>query len=128
MVDKHFIFEKLLVYNKAKDYVLFVYGLLKLFPLEERYAICDQLRRASVSIVSNIAEGTCRTSEKEKCHYLDIAYGSLMETYSQLDIAATLHYILDAHLEEAKTRATEILRLLAGLKKSYSVCEHNCQN
>mgnify|MGYP002869279293 CR=1 FL=1 len=51
-------FEKLIVYQRAKAYVLLIYSMLRNFPTEERYAMCDQLRRASVSVVSNIAEGT----------------------------------------------------------------------
>lgn len=116
---REFSFEKLIVYKKAKEYVKMVYSLLLKFPSEERFAMCDQLRRASVSVISNIAEGTSRQTSKDKCHFLDIAYGSLMETYSQLDLARDLDYITDSDINDIKSRGIELLRLLASLKRSY---------
>ena len=116
---REFSFEKLIVYKKAKEYVKVVYSLLLKFPSEERFAMCDQLRRASVSVISNIAEGTSRQTSKDKCHFLDIAYGSLMETYSQLDLARDLDYITDSDINDIKSRGIELLKLLASLKRSY---------
>ena len=69
------------------------YKLLKKFPAEERYAMCDQLRRASVSVTSNIAEGVNRYSVKDKAHFIEMAFGSLMEVSSQIEIAEELGYI-----------------------------------
>ena len=114
-----FSFEKLIVYQKAKEYVLLVYRLLKKFPIEEKYALCDQLRRASTSVISNIAEGTSRQTSKEKAHFLDIAYGSLMETYSQLDLSKDLNYITDEDLQSVRISVMELKNLLAALKNSY---------
>ena len=116
---RDFSFEKLVAYQKAKEYVVIVYDIIKQLPSEEKYGLCDQLRRASVSIVSNIAEGTSRVAIKEKIHFVDIAYGSLMETYSQLDVSKDLHYISDTELETVKNKAFELVRLLASLKNSY---------
>ena len=65
-------FERLIVYQRAKAYVILIYSILKNFPKEEKYAMCDQLRRASVSVVSNIAEGTSRNTLKEKIHFLEL--------------------------------------------------------
>ncbi len=62
-------------------------------PQEERYALSDQLRRAVISVPSNIVEGMNRMSDKEKSHFLEIAYASLMEVYCQIDIATDLGYI-----------------------------------
>lgn len=114
-----FGFERLIVYQRAKAYVILIYSILKNFPKEEKYAMCDQLRRASVSVVSNIAEGTSRNTLKEKIHFLDIAYGSLMETYSQMDLANDLNYITIDELNDVKTNVLDILKLMAGLKRSY---------
>lgn len=114
-----FGFERLIVYQRAKAYVILIYSILKNFPKEEKYAMCDQLRRASVSVVSNIAEGTCRNTLKEKIHFLDIAYGSLMETYSQMDLANDLNYITIDELNDVRTHVLDILKLMAGLKRSY---------
>ena len=72
-------YKKLLVYAHAKKLVVDVYSMLKFYPQEERYALCDQMRSSAISVPSNIAEGMSRTSAKEKCHFLEIAYGSLME-------------------------------------------------
>ena len=83
-------YKTLTVYQDAKQLVLKVYQLLKLFPLEERFALCDQIRRAVISVPSNIVEGMSRTSNKEKVHFLDIAYASMLEMDSQLDISKDL--------------------------------------
>lgn len=118
MIGDKFNFEKLIVYQKGKEYVKFIYTLLRKFPPEENFGLCSQLRRASVSITSNIAEGMSRTSTKEKIHFLDISYGSLMETFSQIDIAYDLDYISEIDINEARSKVWTILKLLAGLKKS----------
>ena len=81
------------VYQDAKGLVVDVYELLKSFPVEEKYALCDQVRRAVISITSNIAEGMNRMSDKEKAHFLGFAYASMMEVDSQLDISVNLGYI-----------------------------------
>lgn len=65
--------------GEAKGLVVTVYQLIKKFPKEENYALCDQLRRAVVSVPSNIAEGSGRTSAKDQAHFFEMAYGSLME-------------------------------------------------
>lgn len=72
-------FRKLDAYIYAKDLVKQVYALIKKFPKEEQYALCDQLCRAVISIPSNIAEGSGRTTAKDQAYFYTIAYGSLME-------------------------------------------------
>lgn len=96
------------------------YKLLKKFPIEERYAMCDQLRRASVSITSNIAEGVNRFSIKEKSHFIEMAYGSLMEVSSQFEIAEELDYITESDRQSMDVLIEEVARLLSGLQKSYN--------
>ena len=88
-----FQFEKLIAWERAKELTLAIYPLVAKFPQYEQYALSSQIRRAVVSIPSNIAEGSGRTSKKEKNHFLEIAFGSLTETYCQLLIAADLGYI-----------------------------------
>ncbi len=95
-----------------------VYSLIKKFPKEEQYALCDQLRRAVVSVPSNIAEGMGRVSEKEKAHFIEIAYASLMEVECQLDIALKLNYITDKEFFEIDQESVELERLLSGLRSS----------
>ena len=81
-------YKTLNVYKDAKELVVEVYRLLKQYPVEERYALCDQIRRAAISITSNIAEGMSRYSDKEKAHFLEIAYASMMEVDCQFKNAA----------------------------------------
>ena len=113
-------FEKLMVYQTARKLVKKVYILLRRFPTEERYGLCDQLRRSIVSVPSNIAEQSGRTSIKEKVHFLEIAYGSLMEAYCQLDLVFDLGYITKEELAPIKNLFFDTSRLIFGLKKSLS--------
>ena len=92
-----------------------VYRLLERFPREEQYALCDQLRRAAISITSNIAEGSGRTSNKEKIHFLEFSYASLMEVVSQLDVAMDLGYITEEEFNNFEVMADRESRLLSGL-------------
>lgn len=114
-----FGFERLNVYKEARYFNKEVYLLLKRFPAEERYALCDQLRRSVSSVPSNIAEGTSRTSLKEKIHFVEIAYGSLMECFCQLTLAFDLNYIGAEELDIARYRVESISKMLSGLKASY---------
>ena len=114
-----FGYRKLVAYQKAKEVVKRTYKLLKKFPAEERYAMCDQLRRASVSITSNIAEGVNRFSVKDKAHFIEMAYGSLMEVSSQIEIAEELGYVTDDDRLSMDQLIEEDARLLSGLLNSY---------
>lgn len=114
-----FGYRKLIAYQKAKEVVKRTYKLLKKFPPEERWAMCDQLHRASVSITSNIAEGVNRYSVKEKTHFLEIAFGSLMEVSSLFEIAEELDYITTEDLMSMDDLIREDARLLSGLQNSY---------
>ena len=95
-----------MVYRKSKD-----------FPLDERYALTDQLRRAVVSIPSNIAEGSGRASNKDYAHFLSIARGSLYEVITQLEIAQSLGYIDE--FDSCNELAQEVGRMLTSLMKKY---------
>ena len=86
-------YKNLNVYQDAKRFVVAVYKLLDSFPDTEKFALCNQIRRAAISVTSNIAEGVSRTSNKEKIHFLEIAYASMMEVDSQLDVSIELGYI-----------------------------------
>ena len=111
-----FSFTKLAAYQRSMDLVQDFYAVMKIFPAEERFALCDQLRRAVVSVPSNIAEGLSRFSDKEKAHFLEISYGSLMETYCQLDIAKRLGYITDTQFVDFEKRIEDIAKPIAGLR------------
>ena len=116
-----FGFRRLIAYQKAKEVVKRTYKLLRKFPAEERYAMCDQLRRASVSITSNIAEGVNRYSVKDKSHFIEIAYGSLMEVSSQFEIAEELGYIAVEDRLSIDQLIEELARILSGLQKNYKL-------
>lgn len=115
-MSNHRLYKTLDVYIVAKDLVLNVYRLMEKFPIEERYALCDQLRRAVISVPSNIAEGLGRGSEKEQVRFIEIAYGSLMEVETQLDIAYELKYITKEDLEKIMGMIDTEARLLSGLR------------
>ena len=108
-------FRNLKAYIIAKDLVKQVYALLKQFPREEQFALCDQLRRAVISIPSNIAEGSGRMSAKDQAHFYSIAYGSLMEVYAQLDVAYDLQYITKEEFNKFEIIIDEEAKLLTGL-------------
>ncbi len=95
-----------------------VYNLIKTFPKEEIYGLSGQLRRAIVSVPSNIAEGQGRDSVKEFIHYLSISYGSLMEVETQLQIAAHLGYLKQVEVDKLLEQTAEVGRLLNGLSRS----------
>jgi four helix bundle protein len=113
-------FEKLNVWQEAKKLVVEVYHLLDDFPMFEKYALCDQIRRAVVSVPSNIAEGSGRKSLKEQIRFLEIAYGSLMETYNQLLIAIDLSYISEESVETIKPHIDGVAKMINGLSNSFS--------
>ena len=113
-----FNYRKLNAYQYAKELTCFVYTFIKDFPIEERYALSDQIRRAAVSIPSNIAEGSSRSSIKEQIHYIEIAFGSLNELMCQFEIAHELKYLTDEQLDKIETQVKIVAQLLSGLKKS----------
>lgn len=118
MENNIFGFENLAAYQRAMDFVDHLYELLKKFPREEQYALCDQLRRAAVSVPSNMAEGLSRFSNKEEIHFLEISYASLMECYCQLNIAYRRSYISEDDLAKMKEQIVNIAKPLSGLRKS----------
>lgn len=117
MENKVHSFKELNAYQKAKELVKDIYGVVNILPQEERYALADQLRRAVISVPSNIVEGMNRISDKEKSHFLEIAYASLMEVYCQIDIATDLGYINNNKYEELEQSINTVARLISGLRK-----------
>lgn len=109
-------YRTLMAYTEAKELVKIVYTLLKKFPKEEQYAICDQLRRAVISIPSNVAEGMGRFSQKEQVHFIEIAFGSLMEVGAQMDVACDLKYITVEDLYIIDQKIDVVASLLSGLR------------
>ena len=113
-MEEEFFFEKLTVYQESRALVKATYALVRKFPEYERYALCDQLRRAIV----NIAEGISRVSVKEKLHFLDISFGSLMESYCQLQLALDENYITEEEYKSIKHSFFTVGKLLNSFKAS----------
>ena len=109
-------FQNLIVYQQSKELVKLVYAKLKEFPADERFALCDQLRRSVISIPSNIAEGMGRIGEKDQAHFINIAFGSLMEVLAQMDIAKDLEYITQDDYCEIEMLINEISKMFSALR------------
>jgi four helix bundle protein len=111
-------YQELIVWQKAMDLVELVYKSSRGFPREEVYALTSQIRRAAVSIASNIAEGQGRRTTSDFLRHLSIAYGSLLETETQLLIAQRLKYLGKPSVDDAMKQTAEVGRLLNGLMAS----------
>lgn len=113
-------YRDLQVWQKAMLFAEAVYGMTAGFPKEELYGLCSQLRRAVVSVPSNIAEGSSHRSTQEFIRYVNIASGSLAEIETQLMLAGKLQFIQREPLEELLNQSQEISRMLFYLQKSLS--------
>lgn len=116
---RKFAFENLEAYKVARLLVRDIYRLQNKFPKEEKFALGDQIRRSSTSITSNIAEGTGRNSPKEKIHFIEIAFGGMTESFSQLQNAQDLGYVQEEEVEALRPQFNHVAALLSLLKKSY---------
>lgn len=116
-----FGFERLKIWQKSRLLVKEVYRIVSDFPPEEKYGLSDQLRRAVISVASNIAEGTGRFSAKEKVHFCEIAYGSLMEVLCQLTLAVDLGLAPLEEVDDLRPLIEELGRQLCAYRRS-------CQN
>ncbi|WP_293052728.1 four helix bundle protein [Paludibacter sp.] len=112
-------FEKLEVWQDARLFVKKIYLLTKQFPVEERFGLSAQIQRATVSVMSNIAEGVSRSTVKEKCRFIEISFGSLMEVLSQLYIAFDLEYISGQQFADTKADIDKIANKLNALNRSF---------
>ncbi len=108
-------YRDLLVWQEAMDLVVTVYRMTATFPKEERYALVDQLRRAAVSVPSNIAEGHGRSRTGDYLRFLSVAVGSLMEIETQVQIATRLGYISEEQQRGLLESTAVLARMLAGL-------------
>jgi len=126
-MDKTFSFEDLEVYKVARGLVRDIYRLQNKFPKEEKYALGDQIRRSSTSITSNIAEGSGRNSYKEKIHFIEIAFGSMTESFSQLQNAQDLGYIEEADIDALRPQYKYVAVMLSKLRASFEYKLNNKQ-
>lgn len=110
-------FTKLKVWQKAHSFTINLYKITSNFPSEEKYGLTNQIRRASVSIESNIAEGCGRNTNKDFSRFLDIAQGSVYEVRTQLFIARDLQYITLEIFELLDNKIVEVSKMLNSLKQ-----------
>lgn len=108
-------YRELTVWQKSMDLTDKIYGLTKRLPQEKRYVLSDQMRRASVSIPSNIAEGHGRYSENEFRNFLSIAHGSCLELETQLLICVRQDYLSDDEAREALALLNEVSKMLTAM-------------
>jgi len=113
-----FNFEKLEVWQKAIDFADLVYNQTRHFPADERFGLTNRMRRAAVSISSNIAEGSSRSSKSDFARFIEIATGSVFETVSQAFIAQRQSLLSEDQFRSIYTDAEELSRMLSGLRKS----------
>ena len=115
---KSFSFENLEVWIASKEFAIYIYKVTREFPEEEKYGLVSQLRRAVISVSSNIAEGSSRTTPKDQARLYQIAYGSLMEVLSQLLISIELEFIEKEKEGEIREKITKISNKLNALRNS----------
>lgn len=111
-------FEKLTVWQESIDLVEMIYSLTQDFPNEEKFGIISQMRRSSISISSNIAEGTSRMTPKDKSHFSTLAFSSTMELLCQLAISKRLNFIEEEKYIMLREKILKISNMLNALRKS----------
>ena len=111
-------FKDLIVWQKARELVKDIYLITKDFPNEEKFGLTQQIRRAVVSIPSNIAEGAGRTTNIDFCRFLDVANGSAFEVETQLYLALDLGFIQNEDFELINLKLQDVEKLLFNFRKS----------
>jgi four helix bundle protein len=117
MSDKTgFRFEKLDVWQKAMEWVDGIYQAVSNFPDNEKFGLTSQLKRSSLSVASNIAEGSGRKSNKDFARFIEVSYGSLMEAVCQCMIAKRQKFMTEDDYQSIRTGAIELSKMLSGLR------------
>jgi len=109
-------FEKLDVWKEAKDFTKEIYDVTSQFPEQEKFGLTSQLRRASVSICSNIAEGSARRTNKDKAHFTTISFSSAVEVLNQLILAVELGFMTQGNYQELRSKLESITNKLNSLR------------
>jgi four helix bundle protein len=115
-----FSFERLDVWIKSRLLTKRIYSLTQNFPDHEKFGLTGQLRRATISVCSNIAEGSSRKTSKDQVHFYNFAFSSLIETLNQLIISSDLGYIDSKSLDESRNEIHTISKMLNGLSNYIS--------
>ena len=115
---KTYSFEKLEVWKESIELVKSIYKITGTFPAEEKFGLISQLRRASVSIASNLSEGTSRKTNKDKAHFTTISFSSAMEVLNQLIISKELNFISENDYILVRNKIEKITNMLNALRNS----------
>ena len=113
-----FSFEKLIAWQKGRELAVLIYKTTKQFPKDELFGLTSQMRRCSISIASNLAEGSGRISFKDKARFTEIAYSSSLELLNQLILSTDLEYINENEYTHIREKVLEVNMLIDGLYKS----------
>jgi len=110
--------EKFEAWQLAKSFAREVYEKTSTFPKEERFGLVDQMRRAGVSVMSNLAEGCGRTNAKDQAHFSQIAFGSLLEVDAQLQISVDLGFLSESDYENFRKSILNLIKKISALRAS----------
>lgn len=113
-----FSFEKLIAWQKGRELAILIYKTTKLFPKDETFGLTSQMRRCSISIASNLAEGSGRSSMKDKARFSEIAYSSSLELLNQIILSFDFEYVDESQYIQIREKITEVNMLIHGLHKS----------
>ena len=113
-----FSFEKLIAWQRGRELAVLIYRITKAFPKEELFGLTSQMRRCSISIASNLAEGSGRVSFKDKARFTEIAYGSSLELLNQVILSSDLEYINEEEYIQIREKISDVNMLIDGLYKS----------
>jgi four helix bundle protein len=116
---KEYSFERLDLWQSTRSFTKDIYKCTQSFPKEEKFGIVSQIRRATISVANNIAEGTSRWSYKEKYRFIEIAFGSLMEVLNCMILSFDLGYLNEKILNNLRLKVDEIANKLNSLAKSF---------
>ena len=111
-------FRELKIWKESMELAREIYKLTKLFPDSEKFGLVSQMNRCSVSIPSNIAEGSSRNSKKEFIHFLNIALGSCFELETQLSLAKSFNYIDQGKCTELEIKMVSVQKMISGFRKT----------
>ena len=123
-----FSFEKLEVWQLARQFAVEIYHITERFPKDERFGLVSQLRRASISIASNLAEGAGRTSSKDQANFYQLAYSSTLEVLNQLIISSDLKFIQEPNISNCRSKTEELVNKINALRKSAINRTNNTKN
>lgn len=113
-----FTFERLRVWQEAREWVKEIFGMVKSFPLEEKYGLSNQLTRPAVSVTANLAEGASRTSAKDQAHFSQLAYSSLMESACLLLLAGDQGWIPADRVGQERQKIESLSNQINALRKT----------